>query len=108
MLKQLSPYLGIKNNLLMFVFSTTERSEVVLFLEKRTAAQVGSHQFAGFAKESCLIFWSFVMKLAGSGLWAYTQGFYTFFLEFGHQGAKLLSAKGEKMGVLTIFGGFSS
>ena len=46
------------------------------------------------------------MKLAGSGLWAYTQGFYTFFLEFGHQGAELLSAKGEKMGVLAIFGGF--
>ena len=27
---------------------------------------------------------------------------------FGHQGAELLSAKGEKMGVLAIFGGFSS
>ena len=25
---------------------------------------------------------------------------------FGHQGAELLSAKGEKMGVLAIFGGF--
>ena len=48
------------------------------------------------------------MKLAGSGLWAYTQGPSTFFLEIGHQGAELLSAKGEKMGVLAIFGGFSS
>ena len=28
------------------------------------------------------------------------------FLEFGHQGAELLSAKGEKMGVLAIFEGF--
>ena len=27
---------------------------------------------------------------------------------FGHQGAELLTAKGEKMGVLAIFGGFSS
>ena len=27
---------------------------------------------------------------------------------FGHQGAELLSAKGEKIGVLAIFGGFSS
>ena len=26
------------------------------------------------------------------------------FLEFGHQGAELLSAKGEKMGVLAFFG----
>ena len=30
------------------------------------------------------------------------------FLEFGHQGAEQLSAKGEKMGVLAIFGGFYS
>ena len=28
------------------------------------------------------------------------------FLEFGHQGAELLSAKGEKMGVLAFFGEF--
>ena len=28
-------------------------------------------------------------------------------LEFGHQGAELLSAKGEKMAVLAIFAGFS-
>ena len=27
---------------------------------------------------------------------------------FGHQGAELLSAKGEKMGILAIFGGFKS
>ena len=77
---------------------------MVLFLEQRSAGADGSHEFAGFAPGSCLIFWSFGMKLAGSGLWTYTQGFYTFFLEFGHQGAELLSAKGEKMGVLAFFG----
>ena len=30
------------------------------------------------------------------------------FVAFGHQGAEILSAEGEKMGVLAIFGGFKS
>ena len=33
-------------------------------------------------------------------------GSYCVIFGFGHQGAELLSAKGEKMGVLAIFGGF--
>ena len=49
-------------------------------------AQVGSHEFAGFASQSCLIFGSFGMKLAGSGLWTYTQGTVALFLDLVTRG----------------------
>ena len=48
-----------------------------------------------------LEFWDETCRKWTLGIYA---GVLYVFLEFGHQGAKLLSAKGEKMGVLAFLG----
>ena len=59
--------------------------------------------FATAHSESCLIFWSFGTKLWGSGVGAYRPVLYMLTLHSCHQGAELLSAKGGKMHILSVF-----
>ena len=60
-------------------------------------------KFAGFHSESCLMleFWDETCRKWTLDIYA---GNCCVIFGFGHQGAELLTAKGEKMGVLAIFG----
>jgi len=77
---------------------------VVLFLEERTAGAGRVTPVRGFRRGKLpyfLEFWDETCRKWTLGIYS---GVLYGFLEFGHQGDELLSAKGEKMGVLAFFG----
>ena len=81
---------------------------MVLFLEERTAGAGRVTPVRGFFRGKLPYFLEFWDETCREWTLDIFAGSVYSFLKFGHQGAELLSAKGEKMGVLAIFGGFSS
>ena len=60
--------------------------------------------FGGFSSLKLSYFWEFRDETCRKWTLGIYAGVLCVILEFGHQGAKLLSAKGEKMGVFAFFG----
>ena len=84
-------------------FLTTERSEVVLFLEYSSVAayEVGCvREVASRKLPYFLEFWNETWREWSLAI--DTGSLYTF-VTFCHQGAKLFSGKGRKMRILSIF-----
>ena len=87
-------------------FLTTERSEVVLFLEYSSAAAYE----VSFVRDVALRKLSYFLEFWNKTWWEWSLGINAgteyAFVPFRHQGAELFSAKGGKMHVLSIFRGF--
>ena len=65
----------------------------------------GTPPFVSFRRQSFLCLHGFGQNLEGMILWPSRTVCHGGFA-IGHQGAELLSAEGEKMGVLAVFGDF--